>query len=212
MVEINKLFIENIDIKLEAEYFIVSSKSDKPTILLLHPHPQFGGNMYNNVISGIFNSLIDNNIPCLRFNFRAVGRSSGNHSNGKGELSDTKACIDFLLDKDKKRRIILCGYSYGAAIGCSTINYKENLIGYISISFPWDFMGIEYKKMAQSRKPKLFIQGNRDTIALYEKFNEHYNYYLEPKEFLIIDGADHFYWGYEKQISEKVLTFYNSLI
>jgi len=89
------------------------------------------------------------------------------------------------------------GYSYGAAIGCSTVNYSDKIKGYCAISFPWDFMGREFKNFSQSEKPKLFIQGNRDTIANYRNFENHYNFYLEPKEYRIIDGADHFYYGYE---------------
>jgi alpha/beta superfamily hydrolase len=30
----------------------------------------------------------------MRFNFRGVGNSTGNHTSGKGELSDVQACID----------------------------------------------------------------------------------------------------------------------
>ncbi|MFX1503186.1 MAG: alpha/beta hydrolase [Promethearchaeota archaeon] len=198
--------------KLEAEYSQSKDNTNNPVVLICHPHPQYGGNMYNNVVSGIFNNLVNNNISCLRFNFRAVGKSSGNHSDGTGELDDVKACIDFLINEKTCERIIICGYSYGAAIGCSAINYSDKVISYISISFPWDFMGSKYKTLSQSDKPKLFIQGNKDTVAIFEKFEEHFNYYMNPKISKIIDGADHFYWGYEEQIANEIMRFYNSLI
>ena len=57
--------------------------------------------MYNNVVTAVFNIFMSNNISCLRFNFRAVGRSTGNHSSGRGELSDVKACIDYLINNKK---------------------------------------------------------------------------------------------------------------
>ncbi len=154
---------------------------------------------------------MSNNISCLRFNFRAVGNSTGIHTSGRGELSDVKACIDFLLNDRNIEHIFICGYSYGAAIGCSAVSYSEKIIGYTAISFPWDFMSSKYKKLSQSGKPKLFIQGNRDEVAHYSKFNEHYQSYEAPKSFKIINGADHFYLGYEKQIAELVLEFYQSL-
>ncbi len=206
------LFIKNNEITLEAEYFESNSDKNLPVVLLVHPHPQYGGNMYNNVISGVFYKMIKNDISCLRFNFRGVGKSNGQHSGGSGEISDVKACVDFLINKEKCERIIICGYSYGAAIGCSAINYSEKIISYISISFPWDFMGVKYRELSQSNKPKLFIQGNQDTIAVYERFEENFNYYLNPKISKIIDGADHFYLGYELQIAEEGLKFYNSII
>jgi alpha/beta superfamily hydrolase len=167
--------------------------------------------MHNNVVSEIFNSLIDKDISCLRFNFRAVGRSTGFHSNGEGEISDVKACIDFLILEKKARKIIICGYSYGAAIGCSNVNYKNQIIGFIAISFPWDMINKKYKMSSQTEKPKLFIQGDNDSIAIYSRFLTHYNDYFDPKTYKIIKGADHFYSGYEYQISNSVLEFYNTI-
>jgi alpha/beta superfamily hydrolase len=72
-------------------------------------------------------------------------------------------------------------------------------------------MSSKYKELSQSEKPKLFIQGNKDTIANYSNFKVHFNYYKEPKEYKIIQGADHFYWGYEEQIASEVLKFYRSI-
>ncbi|GAG65224.1 unnamed protein product, partial [marine sediment metagenome] len=119
--------------------------------------------------------------------------------------------IDFLINEKNIEKIIICGYSYGAAIGCSVVNFSEKIIGYCAISFPWDFMGSKYKELSQTKKPKLFIQGNRDTIALYENFENHYNFYFEPKKYKIINGADHFYSGFEEKIAQEVSEFYNSI-
>jgi alpha/beta superfamily hydrolase len=211
MVEKEKLFITNNKIRLETEYFRSQININNPVVLICHPHPQYGGNMYNNVVSGIFNKLIENNISCLRFNFRGVGKSTGNHSDGTGELNDVKVCIDFLINEKNHEEIVICGYSYGAAIGCSAINYSDKIISYISISFPWDFVDSKFKKLSQSEKPKLFIQGDQDTVARYEMFEENYNFYVKPKYKMIITGADHFYWGFEEQISNEVLRFYDTL-
>ncbi|MFX0076258.1 MAG: alpha/beta hydrolase [Candidatus Hermodarchaeota archaeon] len=212
MVGNELLFIRNNEIELEAEYFNSKNKAENPVVLICHPHPQYGGNMFNNVVSGVFNKLKQKDISCLRFNFRGVGKSTGTHSDGSGELSDVKTCIDFLINEKNHEKIIICGYSYGAAIGCSAINYSDKVNGYISISFPWDVMGSNYKKQSQSDKPKLFIQGNQDTVALYETFEENYQFYKDPKIRKIIDGADHFYWGYEEQVADEILRFYNSIL
>lgn len=207
-----KIFVDGDDIKLEAELFLSNAEKLSIATLICHPHPQYGGNMYNNVVSAIFNTLIQNSISCLRFNFRGVGNSTGYHTNGEGELSDTKACIDFLVNKYNFDKILIYGYSYGAAIGCSTVNYSKEIIAYCAISFPWDFMGPEYKKHSQSEKPKLFIQGNRDTLANYENFKNHYKFYLEPKKYKIINGADHFYIGFEQEVAKESYEFYRFLL
>ena len=40
MVDTEKIFIANEDIKLEAEYF-QSNSNKKSAVLICHPHPQF---------------------------------------------------------------------------------------------------------------------------------------------------------------------------
>jgi alpha/beta superfamily hydrolase len=162
--------------------------------------------MHNNVISSIFNELQENDISCLRFNFRGVGKSIAMHSGVNAELADVRTCIDYLINENFDK-ILICGYSYGAAIGCSLVNYSERVLGFCAISFPWDFMGKEFKESTQTSKPKLFIQGTMDNIASFDKFDFHYDYYKEPKSRFIVEGADHFYWGYESIISQEVLKF-----
>ncbi|MHA1293423.1 MAG: alpha/beta hydrolase [Promethearchaeota archaeon] len=166
--------------------------------------------MWNNVVSGIFKKLAMEDISCLRFNFRAVGNSTGEHGNGQEERVDVKSCVDFLINIKNACKILLCGYSYGAAIGCSIVNYSEKIIGYIAIAFPWDFMGEYFKEKAQTDKPKLFIQGDKDFVANFSSFKSHYKFYKEPKQNVIINGADHFFVGYEKEIANLVLKFYQN--
>ena len=99
-----KLLIGNGDIQLEAELFN-STNSRIPTALITHPHPQYGGNMHNNVISAVYGKFIKENISSLRFNFRGVGRSTGKYSRGKGEINDVEIMIDFLIKEKKKTKL-----------------------------------------------------------------------------------------------------------
>ncbi|MCP4763507.1 MAG: alpha/beta fold hydrolase [archaeon] len=205
-----KFFVSNDGVELEAEYY-QSSSDEESAIITCHPHPQFGGDFNFPIVSGVHHKFIKSDISSFRFNFRGVGRSTGSHTSGRGELSDVKACIDYLLNDKGIQRLFICGYSYGAAIGCSTINYSEKIIGYVAISLPWDFMGPKYKKLSQSNKPKLFIQGDRDDVAHYANFENHYSSYEQPKEYIIVEGADHFYRGYEDKVASDILEFYMKL-
>lgn len=208
MVETNKFFVTNDNVKLETEYF-QSTQRRLPGVLITHPHPDYGGSMRNNVVSAIFSEFCNKNITCLRFNFSGVGNSEKIGSNQNDRISEVKTCIDFLINEKNIEEIIICGYSYGAAVGCSTINYSDKVKGFIAISFPFDFMGKKYKKLSKSDKPKYFIQGDQDNVASFRNFKDHYEKYKEPKEFVIIEGANHFYWGFEREITENVLKFYH---
>jgi len=168
--------------------------------------------MNNNVVTTIFEKTIKKDITTLRFNFRGVGRSTGMVQDGEGNISDVLACFNFLQEEKKVKKVLICGYSYGAAVGTSIVNNSDKIIGFCAISFPWDFMNPKYKKMSLTEKPKLFIQGDQDNIAPYDRFLKHYHEYPDPKEKVIIHGADHFYWGYEENIANEVVSFYENLI
>ena len=45
---------------------------DVPGVVVCHPHPLFGGNMHNNVVSAVTYHLSTVGIATLKFNFRGV--------------------------------------------------------------------------------------------------------------------------------------------
>ena len=72
-----------------------SKRPNAPLALLLHPHPQYGGTMNNEVVFNLYQNFARRGCSSLRFNFRGVGRSQGQFDNGQGELSDAASALDF---------------------------------------------------------------------------------------------------------------------
>jgi uncharacterized protein len=44
---------------------------------IAHPHPQYGGDMHNNVVVALQHGLAAGGVVTVRFNFRGVGASGG---------------------------------------------------------------------------------------------------------------------------------------
>ena len=84
--------------------------------LVCHPHPLFGGTMHNKVVFHAMKALNAFGFPVLRFNFRGVGASAGEHDNGRGEIADVQVALDYLAERFAVP-IIFAGFSFGAAIG-----------------------------------------------------------------------------------------------
>lgn len=72
--------------------------------------------MEDGVLACLADTLVARGVGCLRFNFRGVGRSTGSHSDGAGELDDLCAVIDWLKKANPTRSYWLGGYSFGANI------------------------------------------------------------------------------------------------
>ncbi len=84
--------------------------------VLCHPHPRYGGDMHDSVLSSLTRVLLSSGISCLRFNFRGVGRSAGVYSGSGGEVADLESVINWVGAEIRPDRLILGGYSFGASI------------------------------------------------------------------------------------------------
>ena len=71
--------------RLEGRYQPAKQKG-APIAIVLHPHPQFGGTMNNQIVYNLFYIFANRGFSALRFNFRGVGRSQGAFDHGAGEL------------------------------------------------------------------------------------------------------------------------------
>ena len=91
---------------------------EKPRALALicHPHPLHGGSMDNKVAFTLARACRDSSIIAVRFNFRGVGRSTGAHDGGIGELEDANAILKKLQVALPALPVIFAGFSFGAAI------------------------------------------------------------------------------------------------
>ena len=61
--------------------------------VVAHPHPLFGGSLSNKVVQTLARAFVQEGWRTVRFNFRGVGKSAGEHDGGHGELDDLLAVI-----------------------------------------------------------------------------------------------------------------------
>ena len=163
--------------------------------LVLHPHPLGGGTMHNKVVFRAASALNDARLITLRINFRGVGQSTGEHDEGRGELEDVRAGLDYLEDKYRDFDVTLCGFSFGARVGLEVGISDERVVNLISIGTPVD--KYDFSFLEACRKSILFVHGDRDEFGKVSKLSEIVAK-LEPHtpvQLSVIKGADHFFEG-----------------
>lgn len=173
-------------------------------MILCHPHPQFGGD-FRNVIIRKIEKHCSQIIPTLRFNFRGVGQSTGSYDNGIGEKEDVIQMVDLLLEKCPEiRKIIIAGYSFGAAIGAAAAVDHPKVIGYIAVAFPFDLFPVHGKE-SNCDKLKLFITGSNDDFTPISVFEKWYERFDSPKDKFIFQGEDHFFGKTSEELGKIAL-------
>jgi len=163
----------------------------RSTALVLHPHPLFGGTMHNKVVFRAASALNDAGLLALRINFRGVGQSTGSHDEGRGERDDVRTGLDYLAENYPGKEITLCGFSFGARVGLEVGVTDRRVRRLISIGTPVD--KYEFDFLAESRKPILFVQGDRDEFGDIERLRDLVAKIRGPVELQIIKGAGHFF-------------------
>ena len=179
-----------------------------PAVIVCHPHPLYGGSMDNNVVYSLFEALTQASLASFKFNFRGVGGSQGEFGQGIGEQEDVEAAISFIstVKGVNSKRIGLAGYSAGAGFALPVGLNDVRIKAMAAVSPPLSMFDFDFLKVCP--KPKLLISGGRDNFTSADQFLEFCQNLPEPKEYESIEGADHFWWGYESRLATKVTAFF----
>jgi alpha/beta superfamily hydrolase len=170
--------------------------------VITHPHPLYGGDMNNNVVTAITRVYRQAGYTTLRFNFRGVGSSGGKHDNGIGEQEDVRAAISHISDFGIGQ-IDLAGYSFGAWVNALSNSNAPQPTNMIMVSPPVAF--IDFASIADIDTLRLVVTGSRDDIAPPDMISRSCGVWNAEARFEVINGSDHFYMGYLDKL-EAVLT------
>ncbi|KPK15894.1 MAG: hypothetical protein AMK69_26650 [Nitrospira bacterium SG8_3] len=170
-------------------------------VVISHPHPLYGGSMHNNVVRALVHAYQEEGYSTLRFNFRGVENSEGDFGNGVGEQEDVKAALKAM----GKKNMDLVGYSFGAWVNALGLEKFEEAQRLIMVSPPVSF--VDFSFLEYSPRIKLVICGTGDEIAEYKKVEKMLPNWNEQALFRVIQGADHFYSGYEEELKLIIREF-----
>ena len=92
----------------------------------------------NNPLSLKLHKLFsDLEFSTLRFNFRGVGKSDGEHDGSEGELADSAIALDWLQNQNQdSQEYWICGISFGAWVGMQLLMRRPEILKFILVSPP----------------------------------------------------------------------------
>jgi alpha/beta superfamily hydrolase len=171
-------------------------------VVLAHPHPQYGGTMHTKALYHAAKALSRIGCAVLRFNFRGVGQSVGAFDQGWGERDDFNAALDFMQTRYAEAPLWVGGMSFGAWIALTAGTSRTAVSTLIGISLPVD--RYDFEAVRGTPTPKFFIHGERDEIAPLKAMTAFYARAADPKELVVIDGADHVFDGKVSDVADAI--------
>jgi alpha/beta superfamily hydrolase len=174
----------------------------RAAVVLAHPHTQFGGTMHTKAVYQAAKALSRIGCAVLRFNFRGAGASAGTFTDGPGEMDDFRAALDYMQGQHPGAPLWAGGMSFGSWVALTVGAADPRVTTLIGLCPPvarYDFGPVE-----RSTKPKFFVQGEFDELCFLKDMRAFYARAAEPKELVVIDGADHLFDGKVAEVADAI--------
>lgn len=175
-------------------------------LVVCHPHPLYGGSMFNNVVDALCDAALQEGLAALRFNFRGVGGSTGTHDNGTAEQEDVLAALQRAAAEPEGALVGLAGYSFGASMATrAAARAAKPPRALILVSPP--LPAVNRTSFGDGSASRLLITGDHDRVCPAPEL-EALATQIEPAAAcVIIDGADHSWWGHEAELRDTAGSF-----
>lgn len=160
------------------------------TIIICHPHPQFGGTMNNKVVTIMERSLRELGLNTVRFNFRGAGASEGEYDEGFGETDDLLAVAAWVRRTRPTDVLWLGGFSFGSYI---TLRAAKDLQPALLISIAPPARRYAFAQLQHPRCPWLVIQGDEDDIVSVEDVRQWVQSTQPRPDLVVMEHAGHFF-------------------
>jgi alpha/beta superfamily hydrolase len=137
----------------------------------------------------------------VRFNYRGVGLSAGEFSE-EGAREDFRAAVDATAARFGPCPIWALGYSLGAWVAMTAgaaDSRVEALLGVAPVVGDYDFDAI-----VTSETPKFLVAAGADELTPAKQVQKFYGRLCEPRELVVVDGADHAFTGMAIEVGDAV--------
>jgi hypothetical protein len=190
---LESLFIDGPAGQLEALLEAPDQDAPRELALVCHPHPLHGGTLHNKVVYRLARALRRNGAAVLRFNFRGVGGSQGQHAGGPGEIEDARACVAWLRARFPGLPYTLAGFSFGSRVAAALACTLPDAARVIAAGFPTRIDSFPCPLACSV--PKIVVQSTHDPYGPKEELERRFAEFSEPKTLLWIEARDHFFAG-----------------
>jgi alpha/beta superfamily hydrolase len=153
-------------------------RAAQPRCVLLHPHPDMGGNQHNNVIAALFDALDD----AVRFDFAS---------------SDLTIATRQVREHLEVGPAWLVGYSFGG--GVASLVDDANVIGWCLIAPA--LVAVD-PVIGPDRRPKHVLAAEQDRFFSPADLRDATAGWAAATHD-IVAGADHFFAGHEQDVAAR---------
>jgi alpha/beta superfamily hydrolase len=190
--QVEKVLIQGAAGAIEAMVERPPDARDDIAAVCCHPHPLYGGTMQNKVVHTLARACHDQRVTTVRFNFRGVGASEGEHDDAEGESGDAASVADFALGTTGAKRLWSLGFSFGAFVAYRLASLR-NASALVTVAPP--VQRFDFERYPVPGCPWFVAQGDADDLVDHERVVAWARTLSPAPEVKILAGAEHFFHG-----------------
>jgi uncharacterized protein len=173
--------------------------------VICHPHPLHGGSLSNKIVHQLARTFVDMGAVSVRFNFRGVGESGGEYDEGRGELEDLLAVIDWASQRWPGLSLWLGGFSFGGFIAIQAAA-KLDPQQLVTVAPAVNYFPEQSVDLPDT--DWLLIQGDSDDVVPLSDVQAWEQQQPVPPVVRIIGGVGHFFHGRLNELKQTILDYY----
>lgn len=176
-----------------------------PVAVLCHPQPA-SSTMDDPLLRRIAFDLAAAGLIVLRFNFRGVGGSEGEQTDGRLEPLDIAGAIECARTQTGANPAKLClvGHAFGAYVALAYAAHDPRVKTVVAVSPPVFRLTAD---LGHFERPRLFLTGEFDEVSPRHKIEPWIAGLPGARNLRIISGARHLMRGYEAVAAGVVVQY-----
>jgi uncharacterized protein len=173
---------------------VVEDPGGEPPALAVvcHPHPLYQGTMKNKVVHTVARAANRLGAPAVRFNFRGVGASGGAWDEGRGEIEDALAVVEWARRRWPATPLWLAGFSFGAFV---TVMAARDARPAALVTVAPPVSRFPVGDAQDPGCPWLVIQGEADELVDYREVIAWAESRPAPPRLVLLPETSHFFHG-----------------
>lgn len=177
-----------------------------PIVVLCHPQPA-SSDMSDPLTVALARSIADAKMIALRFNFRGVGKSQGQQTEGRLEPLDLAGAIEYALSMTEVNagKVCVIGHGFGAYIALLYAPFDPRIRTVVAISLPLFRASSGFPRPFE--RPKLFVTSEFDEICPLYKLEPFVEQQPGPKGIKVVTGARHLMRHYEDAAIAAIMKY-----
>lgn len=173
--------------------------------VLCHPQP-ISSSMRDPLLEQLAHDLAASSIVALRFNFRGVGASEGQQTDGRLEPLDIAGAIECVLSQPDVNpdKLCLIGHAFGGYMALTYAAHDPRVRTLVAISPPVVRISPE---LGAFDRPKLFVTGEYDEVSPRHKLETWIQRLPGGRALRVVTGARHLMRGFEPIASDTIVKY-----